>query len=113
MEFIRAAGVRLLVGGALMLAVAGAVAEQPGGDVPTAAAIQRHWLEVIGERDPARRQTLIDEHRRMMAAAQRSVDDKSTAAAGEKRRRGASEGIGQPGLSHTLEMHAIMLDMMK
>lgn len=110
MEFTPAAGRRLLVGGALMLTIASAVAEQSGADVPTAAAMQQHWLEVIGERDPVRRQTLIDEHHRMMAAAQRSIDEKSKAA-GEKGRSGA--GIGPSGLSPTLEMHAIMLDMMK
>ena len=91
------------------------VAEQnsaPGVSPPTTELMEQHWQSVIGERDTARQKILIEEHRRMMNEAKKSDKDKTRSA-----RSGGMNTMMQDSvhldLRNTVEMHSIMLDMMK
>ena len=81
----------------------------PRASAPTTESIEQHWQSVIKERDAARRQVLIEEHRRMMNEAQKADKDKATSA----RSSTMMQDSVHRDLRNTLEMHSIMLDMMK
>jgi uncharacterized protein YmfQ (DUF2313 family) len=92
------AGVIALSGSA---GVSAAQASQPQANPPSVEKMEQHWQSVIQERDPARRQVLVNEHRRMMAQAQKAM---ATDRMHDANRRD---------LMHTTDIHSIMLDMMK
>ena len=107
---------RAIAVGAIALSVSGGIsagqAKQTQGSQPSLEALEHHWQRVINERDTARRQVLIQEHRRMMAEAQSTTKNKSTPPkAGEM---GTMMQVPtHRDLQNTIEMHSIMLDMMK
>ena len=85
---------------------------QPRAGQPSLEAMEHHWQSVIKERDTARRQVLIQEHRRMMAEAQSVAKNKTPPPqAGETGTM--MQDSAQRDLRNTIEMHSIMLDMMK
>lgn len=92
------AGIIALSGAA---SVSVAQASQPQASPPSVEKMDQHWQNVIQERDPARRQVLINEHRRMMEQAQKAVATDMM------------HGANRRDLMHTIDMHSIMLDMMK
>jgi uncharacterized protein YmfQ (DUF2313 family) len=92
------AGVIALSGSA---SVSVAQASQPQASPPSVERMDQHWQSVIQERDPARRQVLVNEHRRMMAQAQKAMAT------------GMAHDANHRDLMHTTDMHSIMLDMMK
>lgn len=107
---------RAMVVGAIALSVSANISagqtKQPRGSQPSREALEHHWQSVINERDTARRQVLIQEHRRMMAGAQSVAKNKSTTPrAGEMGTM--MQDSTHRDLSNTIEMHSIMLDMMK
>lgn len=69
---------------------------------PTTELMEQHWQSVLKEREPARRQILIEEHRRMVGEARKADKDKTPPA-----------GSNEMSMRNTIEMHSIMLDMMK
>ena len=81
--------------------VSAAQASQPQtSPPPSVEKMELHWQSVIQERDPVRRQDLVNEHRRMMAQAQKAIAT------------GMVHGVNHRDLMNTTEMHSIMLDMM-
>lgn len=107
---------RAIAVGTLALSVSASIsagqAKQVQGNQPSLAALEHHWQSVINERDTGRRQVLIQEHRRMMAEAQSTAKNKS--APPQAGKMGAmTQDPGHRDLQHTIEMHSIMLDMMK
>ena len=68
---------------------------------PSVEKMELHWQSVIQERDPVRRQDLVNEHRRMMEQAQKAMAT------------GRMHDVNRRDLMHTTDMHSIMLDMMK
>ena len=78
-----------------------AQASQPQASPPSVERMDQHWQSVVQERDPARRQVLVNEHRRMMAQAQKAIAT------------GRMHDANRRDLMHTTDMHSIMLDMMK
>jgi uncharacterized protein YmfQ (DUF2313 family) len=92
------AGVIALSGAA---SVSVAQASQPQASPPSVERMDRHWQSVIQERDPARRQVLINEHRRMVEQAQKAMAT------------GMAHDAHHRDLMNTTDMHSIMLDMMK
>ena len=107
---------RAMVVGAIALSVSANIsagqAKQARGSQPLLEAMEHHWQSVVNERDTARRQALIQEHRRMMAEAQSVAKDKTPSA-----RSGEIDTMMQDSvhrdLRNTVEMHSIMLYMMK
>lgn len=102
------------IGAIALASVAGASAQQTtrsGVNPPTAAVMEQHWQSLIHERDPARRQMLITEHRRMMEEAQKA--DKGRIPARGSETSAMMQDSGHHDLRNTIEMHSIMLDMMK
>ena len=69
---------------------------------PTTELVEQHWQSVLKEQQPARRKILIEEHRRMVDDARKADKDKT-----------APAGSNEMSMRNTLEMHSIMLDMMK
>ena len=92
------AGVIALSGSA---SVSATQASQPQASPPSVERMGQHWQRVIQERDPARRQVLVNEHRRMVEQAHKAM---ATGMAHDANRRD---------LMHTTDMLSIMLDMMK
>lgn len=91
------------------------VAEQysaPRANPPTTELMEQHWQSLIKERDTARRQALIQEHRRMMSEAQKADKDKSPSARSSEMSMTMQDPVHRD-LRNTVEMHSIMLDMMK
>ena len=91
------------------------VAEQnsaPRASPPTTELMEQHWQSLIKERDTARRQVLIEEHRRMMNEAQKADKDKTTSARSSEMGTMMQDSVHRD-LRNTVEMHSIMLDMMK
>ena len=74
----------------------------PRGSQPSLETMEHHWQSVINERDTVRRQVLIKEHRRMMGEAHKAEDKTTT-----------MQDPVHRDLKNTIEMHSIMLDMMK
>ena len=104
---------RAMVVGAIALSVSANIsagqAKQPRGSQPSLEAMEHHWQSVINERDTARRQVLIEEHRRMMSEAHKADKDKTTPARSSE----MMQDSVHRDLKNTIEMHSIMLDMMK
>ncbi len=69
---------------------------------PTIELMEQHWQSILKEREPARRQILIEEHRRMVEETRKADKDKTPPARSS-----------EMSMHNTLEMHSIMLDMMK
>ena len=92
------AGVIALSGSA---SVSVAQASQPQASPPSVERMDQHWQSVIQERDPARRQVLVNEHRRMVEQAQKAIAT------------GMAHDANHRDLMNTTDMHSIMLDMMK
>ena len=91
------------------------VAEQnlaPRASPPTTELMEHHWQSVIKERDTARRQVLIEEHRRMMNEAQKTDKDRTMPTRSSEMSTMMQDSVHRD-LRNTLEMHSIMLDMMK
>lgn len=84
----------------------------PRASSPTIESMEQHWQSVIKERDTARRQVLIEEHRRMMNEAQKADKDKTTPARSSEMSTMMQDSVHRD-LRNTREMHSIMLDMMK
>lgn len=107
---------RAMVVGAIAISVSANIsagqAKQPRGSQPSLEAMEHHWQSVINERDTARRQVLIQEHRRMMAEAQSVAKNKSTTPQAGEIGTMMQDSVHRD-LRNTLEMHSIMLDMMK
>ena len=91
------------------------VAEQnsaPRASPPTTKLMEQHWQSVIKERDTARRQVLIEEHRRMMNEARKTDKDRTTPTRSSEMSTMMQDSMHRD-LRNTVEMHSIMLDMMK
>lgn len=91
------------------------VAEQNSASragLPTTELMEQHWQSVIKERDTARRQGLIEEHRRMMIGAQKTDKDKTALTRSGETSTMMQDSVHRD-LRNTIEMHSIMLDMMK
>ena len=101
---------RIFIVGAIALGVSASISAgqpiQPRGSQSSLKAMEHHWQSVIRERDTARRQVLIEEHRRMMSEADK---DKTTSARSSE----MMQDSVHRDLKNTIEMHSIMLDMMK
>ena len=82
---------------------------QPRGSQPSLETMEHHWQSVINERDATRRQVLIEEHRRMMGEAHKADKVKTTPARSSE----MMQDSVHRDLKHAIEMHSIMLDMMK
>ena len=91
----------IALGGSASVSVA--QASQPQASPPSVEKLDQNWQSVIHERDPARRQVLINEHRRLMEQAQKAMAMATDRVHDANRRD----------LMHTTEMHSIMLDLMK
>lgn len=105
----------VMIGAVALAGVTGVGAQQAsrsGVNPPTAAAMEQHWQSLIHERDPARQQALIAEHRRMMEEAQKADKDKRVPARGSET-SAMMQDSGHHDLRNTIEMHSIMLDMME
>lgn len=104
----------VMIGAVALAGVTGVGAQQTtrsGVNPPTAAAMEQHWQSLIHERDPARRQVLITEHRRIMEVAQKA--DKGRIPARGSETSAMMSDSEHHDLRNTIEMHSIMLDMMK
>ena len=91
------------------------VAEQnpvPRASPPTTKLMEQHWQSVIKERDTARRQVLIEQHRRMMNEARKTDKDRTTPTRSSEMSTMMQDSVHRD-LKNTIEMHSIMLDMMK
>ncbi len=102
-----------IMAGVLMLAApatAGSAEKNMSEDAAqTVQRMETHWQTLIRERDPAKRKALIAEHRQMMAEAKAAPGAKPD---------GSMDGHGQGGtmgsdLQNTMELHSMMLDMMR
>lgn len=107
---------RAIAVGAIALSVSANIsagqAKQAPGSQPSLEAMEHHWQSVINERDTARRQVLIQEHRRMMAEAQSTAKNKGAPSQAGKMGTMMQDPMHRD-LQNTIEMHSIMLDMMK
>ena len=79
---------------------------------PTTEWMEHHWQSVIKERDTAQRQVLIEEHRRMMNEAQKTDKDRTMPTRSSETNSMMQDSIHRD-LRNTVEMHSIMLNMMK
>jgi len=105
----------IMVGGIVFASSTSAVAEQNPAlraSPPTNQLIEQHWQSVIKERDTARREVLIEEHRRMMNEAQKTDKDRTTPTRSSEMSTMMQDSVHRD-LRNTLEIHSIMLDMMK
>lgn len=109
-------GMQTVMAGAIALGSSTyVVAEQnsvPRASLPATELMEQHWQSVLKERDPARRQVLIEEHRRMINEAQKADRDE-TAPARSGEMGTMMRDSAHRDLRNTIEMHSIMLDMMK
>lgn len=64
--------------------------------------MEQHWQSVLKEREPVRRQILINNQRRMVGEARKADKDKTPSA-----------GSNEMSMRNTIEMHSIMLAMTK
>lgn len=103
-----------VIAGAIVLgslaSVSAGQASQHQASHPSVTMMEQHWQSLIQERDPARRQVLVNEHRHMMDQARKA------ATAGKTRTNGMDEKVDDSSrrdLMNTIDMHSIMLDMMK
>ena len=77
--------------------------------------METHWQRLIREKDPERRRTMIQEHRKLMSETQSAM---GAGPGGQMGMGGQSHG-GMMGAHHahdmqnTMELHSMMLDMMK
>lgn len=78
----------------------------------TAELMEHHWQSVIKERDTARRQVLIGEHRRMMNEAQKTDKDRTMPTRASEMGTMMQDSVHRD-LRNTVEMHSIMLNMIK
>lgn len=103
-----------VIAGAIVLgslaSISAGQASQHQASQPSVTMMEQHWQSLIQERDPARRQVLINEHRRMMDQARKATTT------GKARTNGMGEKVDDSSrrdLMNTIDMHSMMLDMMK
>lgn len=75
---------------------------------PSVEAIEQHWLSVIREPDPVRRQVLVGEHRRLLEQV-KQTNTSGAAQTPEKK----VDGSRHRNITNTIEMHILMIDMME
>lgn len=94
--------------GAFMLAapttIWGAEQKKPEDAALVVQRMETHWRTLIQEDDPARRKALVADHRQMMAEARTALGAAPSGPMGGHRRHD---------LQNTMEIHSMMLDMMK
>lgn len=78
------------------------------GSQPSIQAIEQHWLSVIRERDPVRRQVLVGEHRHLMEQVKQT-----NTAGGAQTPEKKVDGSRHRDITNTIEMHSLMIDMME
>ncbi len=106
----------VMVGAIVFASSTSVVAEQnpaPRASPPTIQLIEQHWQSVIKEHDTARRQALIEEHRHMMNEAQKIGKLRTTTTTRSSEMSTIMQDSAHRDLRNTIEMHSIMLDMMK
>lgn len=106
-----------LMAGALMLAapaVAGSAEKNVSEDVAqTIQRMETHWRILIRERDPAKRKALIAEHRQMMTEAKTALGAKPDGSMDDHGHGGTMGSDHRHDLQNTMELHSMMLDMMR
>lgn len=104
-----------LMAGVLMLAapaIAGSAEKNMSEDAAqTVQRMETHWLTLIRERDPAKRKALIAEHSQMMTEARTALGAKP--AMDDHGHGGTMGSDHRHDLQNTMELHSMMLDMMR